>query len=150
MKKYRSWPAGIAIIYILFVVILLALVIFSSYHSVDLVAKDYYEQEIKYQQQIDRINRADSLSAPVSWHHDKEQRLVTIQFPMELIADDVEGNILFFRPSDAKQDKLMAIRLSSKNIQTISTQHLIPGLWKLKIFWQIDQKDFYAEGILVI
>ena len=150
MKKYRSWPAGIAIIYILFVVILLALVIFSSYHSVDLVAKDYYEQEIKYQQQIDRINRADSLSAPVSWHHDKKQRLVTIQFPMELIADDVEGNILFFRPSDAKQDKLMALRLSSKNIQTISTQHLIPGLWKLKIFWQIDQKDFYAEGILVI
>jgi len=150
MKKYRSWPAGISIIYILFVVILLALVIFSSYHSVDLVAKDYYEQEIKYQQQIDRINRADSLSAPVSWHHDKEQRLVTIQFPMELIADDVEGNILFFRPSDAKQDKLMALRLSSKNIQTISTQHLIPGLWKLKIFWQIDQKDFYAEGILVI
>ena len=150
MKKYRSWPAGISIIYILFVGILLALVIFSSYHSVDLVAKDYYEQEIKYQQQIDRINRADSLSAPVSWHHDKEQRLVTIQFPKELIADDVEGNILFFRPSDAKQDKLMALRLSSKNIQTISTQHLIPGLWKLKIFWQIDQKDFYAEGILVI
>jgi hypothetical protein len=150
MDKSSHWPLGIAIIYISFVVILIAFVIFSTYHKVDLVTMDYYEQEIKYQQQIDRINRADSLSTPVTWHHDKGQRLVTIQFPMELKAIDVEGNILFFRPSDAKQDKLMALRLSLKNIQTISTQHLIPGLWKLKIFWQIDEKDFYTEGILVI
>ena len=150
MKKSSHWPVGIAIIYISFVVILIAFVIFSTFHKVDLVTKDYYEQEIKYQQQINRINRADSLSAPVNWHHDKDQRLVTIQFPKELNAKNIEGKILFFRPSDAKQDKLIALRLSSKNNQVISTQHLIPGLWKLKIFWQVDQKDFYTEGILVI
>ncbi len=150
MKKSSHWPVGIAIIYISFVVILIAFVIFSTFHKVDLVTKDYYEQEIKYQQQINRINRADSLSAPVNWHHDKDQRLVTIQFPKELNAKNIEGKILFFRPSDAKQDKLIALRLSSKNNQVISTKHLIPGLWKLKIFWQVDQKDFYTEGILVI
>ena len=150
MNKNSHWPIGIAIIYISFMVILIALVIFSSFNKVDMVTEDYYEQEIKYQQQIDRINRTSLLSTPVSWQYDKNNRQVMIQFPDEINSKEVEGQILFFRPSDASQDKVIALRLSSKNIQTISTQHLVSGLWKLKIFWQVNRKDFYTEGTLVI
>jgi hypothetical protein len=149
MKKSR-WPIGIAIIYIAFMIILIGMVIFSTFNKVDLVTENYYEEEIKYQQQIDRINRTNSLSTPVSWTHNKIKKQVIIQFPEELNSKDIEGSILFFRPSDASQDKIIALRLSSENLQTISTQHLIPGLWKLKIFWQINQKDYYSEGTLVI
>ena len=150
LQKSSHWPIGIAVFYITFMVIVIAVVIFSTFHKVDLVTEDYYEQEIKYQDQIDRIARTNKLSRPVSWDYDKSQKQVTIKFPLEIDRRMVEGNILFFRPSDAEQDKVISLRLSEKNLQEISTQHLIPGLWKLKIFWKIDDQDFYTEGTLII
>jgi hypothetical protein len=150
MKKSTRWPVGIALFYILFMVTVIAIVIFSAFQEIDLVSEDYYQQEIKYQKQIERISRTNALSEPVYWDYNKSQKYVTIRFPEEIDRERIEGNILFFRPSDAKQDRLIALRLSEKNNQVISTQHLIPGLWKLKIFWKIDQKDFYTEGTLII
>jgi len=150
MNKTSRWPIGIAVTYISFMLILIGIFVFSTFNKVDLVTEDYYEQEIKYQQQIDRINRANSLATPVNWYHDTRKKQIIIQFPDEVNSKNIQGNIIFFRPSDATQDKMVALRLSSENLQTISTQHLVPGLWKLKIFWQINQEDYYTEGTLVI
>jgi hypothetical protein len=150
MPSSKSWPVGIAIIYISFVLLLVAFVIFSSFQQVDLVTDDYYDEELKYQQQINRINRAQDLSKPVIWRHDNSNNVLTLSFPSELESHKVKGNILFFRPSDAKQDKLTALNLTSENIQTISTENLSSGFWKLKIFWKVDQTEYYKEGSLVI
>jgi hypothetical protein len=150
IKRLNHWPLGIATIYILFIFILLGIFIFSTFNKDDLVAEDYYDQEIKYQQQIERIKRADSLSQSVYWTLAENKKWIMIKFPKDIEANEINGNILFFRPSDAKQDKLIALQLSPENIQIVSTQNLRPGLWKIKIFWQINQKDFYMEGKLVI
>lgn len=150
MNKSNRWPVGITVVYISFLLIVIGIVIFSTYHRVDLVHEDYYEQEIKYQQQIDRINRAAALGNTVEWNYDEKLRSVTLSFPKKFNAQKVEGRILFFRPSDARQDKLISLKLSPDNIQVISTNHLIPGLWKLKIFWKVEDMDFYYEGILII
>ena len=150
MKKSTHWPLGIAIIYVLFVLIMIAMIIFSRCEQISLVTEDYYEQEIKYQQQIDRIERAKSLSNPVHWVYDQDKNLIKIQFPNKPDPELINGNILFFRPSDAQQDKQIALKLSSNGSQIVSTKHLAPGYWKLKIFWQSDQTDYYDEGPLVI
>jgi len=150
MNRSKQWPVGIAIIYTSFVLILVAFVIYSRYQQVDLVTDDYYDQEIKYQQQINRIDRARSLSEPVNWIFEKKNKSLMIRFPTEFDPGQVRGNILFFRPSDAKQDKLVALNLSSDGTQLISTENLTPGFWKIKIFWYVDKKDYYKEGILVV
>jgi hypothetical protein len=149
-KKIKSWPLGIAIIYLSFVFLLIAFGIYSRFQQVDLVTEDYYEQELKYQQQINRINRAQSLSEPVNWKHDNYNDRLLLKFPKEIDPLKVKGHILFFRPSDAKQDKLTALNLTSENTQTINTKTLSSGFWKLKIFWQIDNIEYYKEGNLVI
>lgn len=150
MNFSKGWPLGIAITYIAFVLILVALIIFSRTQQVDLVAEDYYDREIKYQQQINRIDRAKSLSEPLNWIHDKEKRVLIVQFPSELNPDQVRGNILFFRPSDAKQDRLVALNLSADGTQQISTKNLTRGLWKIKVFWHLKKIEYYKEGILII
>jgi hypothetical protein len=150
MKKLNRWPLGITVIYVLFVLIMVAMVIFSRHEQINLVTKDYYEQELKYQLQIDRIERAKSLSNPIRWLYDKDKKLIKIQFPDIPEPELINGNILFFRPSDAQQDKQIALKLSSDGSQIVSTKHLAPGYWKLKIFWQSDQTDYYDEGPLVI
>jgi hypothetical protein len=149
-KKIKSWPLGIAIIYLSFVFLLIAFGIYSRFQQVDLVTENYYEQELKYQQQINRMNRAQSLSKPVIWMYDKHEDLLLLEFPKEIDPIKVQGHILFFRPSDAKQDKLTALNLTSENTQIINTKNLSSGFWKLKIFWQVDNIEYYKEGDLVI
>jgi hypothetical protein len=150
MDRYKHWPVGIAIIYTSFVLVLVAFVIYSRYQQVDLVAEDYYDQEIKYQQQINRIDRAQSLSEPVNWIYENKKRSLIVKFPSDFDFNQVRGNILFFRPSDAQQDKLVALNLSPEGTQIISTKNLTPGFWKIKIFWHVNKIDYYKEGILVI
>ena len=150
MDYSKQWPVGIAIIYVFFVLLLVAFIIFSRFQRVDLVTEDYYDQEIKYQQQINRIERAQSLSEPLRWIYNKQEESLTVQFPPEFDPIKVRGNILFFRPSDAKQDKLVALNLLSDGTQLISTENLTTGYWKIKFFWQIENNDYYKEGILVV
>ena len=150
MNRSKQWPMGIAIIYAIFVLLLVAFAVFSRFQSVDLVTEDYYDQEIQYQQQINRIDLAQSLSQPVNWMYNKQNGSLTVQFPPEIDPIKVKGNILFYRPSDAKQDKLVALNLSSDGTQLISTKNMTPGYWKIKIFWQIDKNEYYKEGILVV
>jgi hypothetical protein len=44
-----------------FVVMTLAMVVYFMGHKVDLVAEDYYKQEIEYQDQIDKIANTQAL-----------------------------------------------------------------------------------------
>jgi hypothetical protein len=150
MKSSNSWPLGIAIIYITFVLLLVAFVIYSGFQQVDLVTEDYYDKELKYQQQINRINRAQSLSEPVNWTYNNKDNYLLLKFPAEIDPHKVKGDILFFRPSDAKQDKLSALNLSSENTQIIHTRNLASGFWKIKIFWKEDKIEYYNEGNFVI
>lgn len=150
MNQSKQWPMGIAIIYVIFVLLLVAFAVFSRFQSVDLVTEDYYDQEIKYQQQINRIERARSLPEPVNWIYDKQKGALTVQFPPQFDPLKVKGNVLFFRPSDAKQDKLVALNLSSNGTQLISTENLTPGFWKIKIFWKVENNEYYNEGVLVV
>ena len=150
INSSKSWPIGIAIIYVSFVLILVAFVIYSSFIQVDLVSENYYEEEIKYQQQINRMDRAMALSEPVSWSYDKNSDYLTLNFPKEIDPLKVKGQILFFRPSDAKQDKLTALNLTSEHTQSINIKNLTSGYWKLKIFWQVDDTEYYKEGNLIV
>ena len=52
-----SWGISISIVYILFVVVMVGAVIFSTTQESHLVADDYYEREIAYQNQIEKMER---------------------------------------------------------------------------------------------
>ena len=50
-----NWGWKIALVYTLFALMTLGFVVLGSMKKVNLVEKDYYEKEIKYQEQIDKI-----------------------------------------------------------------------------------------------
>jgi hypothetical protein len=150
MNYSKRWPIGIAIIYAFFILFLVGFVIFSQLQQVDLVSDNYYDQEIKYQQQLNRIDRAQSLSKPVYWIYDNKMKAVIVNFPPEINPNHVRGNLLFFRPSDANQDNLVPLNLSDNGTQKISTKNLMPGLWKIKVSWQVHNHEYYNEGVLVL
>ena len=57
-----SWGTGIAATYIIFVLATLGMTYAMMTKNVDLVSTNYYEKEIKYQEQIDKINNTSGLN----------------------------------------------------------------------------------------
>jgi len=50
-----SWGKKITILYIGFVLLIVSMVTISASHKIELVSKDYYAQELDYQQKINAI-----------------------------------------------------------------------------------------------
>ena len=131
-KLKITWPVAIGLIYGSFVLILLGFVVFSSFNSVDLVSHDYYAQELKYQQHIDRVERTEEQNKDIRFNYDQSSQLLELQFPADLPQNDIKGKIVFFRPSDANLDHALDISPSPDARQILKTDALKPGYGGLK------------------
>ena len=102
-----SWGIKITILYIGFVVLIVTMVAMTMSQKVDLVSKDYYAQELKFQDKIDQSNRANALIEPLNWMVSNGK--IEINFPKEFKNQKITGTINLFRPSDASLDKKIAV-----------------------------------------
>lgn len=145
MKKAWRWPVGIAVVYGLFVLFLLVALLVFNMNNIELVQDDYYQDQVKYQEQIDRMSRAQALDTPVKIIHEETLQKVIFEFPALFSAANLEGQITFYRPSDQSMDFQVPLQLDEKHQQQLSIAHLAAGLWKIKLFWAADGQDYYQE-----
>ena len=71
-------------------------VVFCSLHPTDLVAPDYYERELRYQGQIQRMGQAQAQATTV--RYDAATQRIQVSFPAELMRSGVSGSIQLYRP----------------------------------------------------
>jgi len=135
---------------IVFMLLNVIFVIYTGTLSFGLVSENYYADELAYQDQIERIERTNALAQPVTVKFDPASG-VKISFPILFEPAAVEGSIKLFRPSDQRLDRRFSINLSREGVQYISAANLpVPGLWKVKIFWQVEGIEYYFEEELII
>jgi hypothetical protein len=137
-----NWGTRIAILYGGFVILIVVLVAGSMRQSFDLVAPDYYGQEIKYQQVIDASKNQSALSAPASIYAGAQT--VTIDFPAEFIGKEIMGNVQFYSAVNAAWDKVIHIN-ASNNTMVIPRQGLHNANYKIKLTWNSEGKEYYQE-----
>ncbi len=142
-----NWGVGITIVIIVFTLAGLSFIYFAFHQDVNLVKKDYYQDEIKYQERIEEIKRTDKLNKKLDIKIKNGN--IIFSFPIT-IKDSVKGNILLYRPSNRHRDISFPISLDSSNIQTIPTNNMIAGLWKAQVKWKIDSLQYYTEKILMV
>lgn len=143
-----SWGTGLAIFISVFLLVTIGLVIYMMTIDVNLVADNYYEQEIKYQTQIDKIERTHRLPEQVNVK--VNGNIVNIVFPKLFNNDVIEGEVVLFRPSDNNFDIAAPIKIDSTYILTIKHPKLVEGLWKAKINWNVGDSTYYNEEIVMI
>lgn len=143
-----NWGTGIAIFFILFVITTVSVVIRTTYHDHSLVVDKYYEADLEYQKHYEKVARNKALSTELEVKLLKKEGLIQFQFPME--TKSVSGNILFFRPSDTSKDFQVPIQTNEKQQFLFSTKDLISGLWRVKIDWSSNGKEYYKEQRIVI
>ena len=148
MKFKWHWGIAIAVVYTAFVLIRIVTIIVSERNDVDLVAPDYYNREMKYEERIQAVRNAKSLEGHVTMK--RENRKIFINFPEQFKLNEISGNIVLFRPSDKRLDKTINLKLDSNFTQAISLDSLQNGYWKVQVSWNDKQKKYYEEFPLVL
>ena len=137
-----NWGYKILIVYGLFVAGTLFLVIKSSNQKMDLVTPDYYARELKYQQRIDDVKRADALAEPVKF--EIKNNLLVVHFPATFAGKKITGSMELYCPSDEQKDSRQEF-----SILEGSAQMTIPsgdkGLYELHVSWQVEGSSYYFE-----
>ena len=114
-----------------FIIFIFSLVIGCLKQDFFLVADDYYNQEINYQQHIDKVKNANLLTEKLSFTLANSGDQAEFVFPYLESQDKPEGTITFFRPSDATQDVVVAVAVDETLKQRITTSALSKGFWKV-------------------
>ena len=134
-----------------FMLFIIALVIGCMKQNYFLVAKDYYRQEINYQEHIDKVNNTHSSEKEVGFENKATAGYIKLHFShLAEKKNEVAGKITFFRPSDARKDVIVPINLNKANQQAIDIKSLDKGLWKVKVDWTEEGEAYYNDFTLIM
>jgi hypothetical protein len=149
MKTKRNlWPFGIVVAFALFFAGMTAFVVIASTHRDSLVQNDYYEQELKYQSQIDGGARAQKAGASVQFDAATGKLLVSV--PAAQLARNLSGTIEFYRPSASGLDRHVALTPAADGKQTLDVSAFAPGLWQVRVKWNAAGEDYFLEQKITI
>jgi nitrogen fixation protein FixH len=109
----------------------------------DLVTESYYETELKYQGDIDKLKNAQKLSENLT--SERISSGIVLKFPKTLDADKIKGKVFLYRPSSKQHDFEMHISLSDHTL-LIPDNRLLDGRWNLKVDWTYENEAYmYKE-----
>jgi len=143
------WPIGITAFFLLAICGVITFISWAVHQNVDLVSRDYYQDEVLYQQQIDNLKRTHQLGGEVSASYNREAREIAVTLPMTHSLK-ASGTIKLYRPSDASLDYSVPLLLKPDGTQKIRAADLRPGLWKVRIQWSAAGQDYFFDQSVVI
>lgn len=139
-----SWGTGIVIAFAIFIGLLAWAVTESLKADHNLVTKDYYEQELNYGERIEEMNNLNALGNSFSIKQSTSG--VEITFPSHWKSNEVKGEVLLYKPNNAKLD-------FKESIQITDHKHIVPiskfteGKWKVKINFKRNNTSYFKEEV---
>lgn len=147
-KSFNPWPLGIIAVYGTFATLMIGFVIWSASHQIDLVAPDYYAQEIAYQQEIDALERSLPYVDQIQWNRPDGQLEIAVADPLR--QSMTNGLLRFYRPSDSSLDHDIEITLAGNGRFRVDTSTWLKGFWRARIEWQQDDEPYAVETSLFL
>lgn len=146
----NPWPYAIMAFFACAITGIVSFVLFANQHRMELVRPDYYEHEMRYQQQIDRVNRTKAVRQQVLANYDSQNANLSITLPKAQVQAGLAGHIQLYRPSDSKLDQEIKLTPDIEGTQRVDTSKLKAGLWKVRISWQVTGQEYYFDQSIVI
>jgi nitrogen fixation protein FixH len=134
-----NWGKSIVLCFVFFAAFVGTMAYKMATAKVDLVQKNYYQKEIDYQNQINRIKNYSALKTNKTMTYLPEVQALRIGFPTHVS----KGEITFFRPSDKGLDFTVPIQRIS--LFTYSTKLLSKGRWKVQATWSDGVLEYFLE-----
>lgn len=134
-----NWGTSIVIAFALFIGFILFFVVKShqKQNKHDLVSEEYYKEELKFQDEIDKQTNVKNLEE--RFNVINSETGIEIQFPTQFTNDNIAGKVIMARPSNKALDFETNISLTNHKM-TLPKSNLVEGNWNLKI-------EFTSEGV---
>ena len=142
-----NWGNKLVVVFVAFGTFMGYLVYRAITTKYDLVSKDYYKDELRYQDKIDRIKNASTISE-VAVEQDADA--VIIHLPKEQKGFAITGDVYFYCITDDRNDYHTALQVDSANQQIFLKKAIQKGAYELKINWQLGKEPYYFEKKIVI
>ncbi|MEN8224412.1 MAG: FixH family protein [Bacteroidota bacterium] len=142
-----NWGTGILIVIIIFLILIISFVIFSSTQKVNLVEEDYYPKELNFDSQIEKNSNTEALDEKINFI--VKDSMIIIGFPDFADETKIEGSIHVYRPSDYKEDLLYKIKPDTNGYQYIPTSGLLPGKYIVKVDWLYEGVNYFQEKVII-
>jgi len=142
-----NWGNKLIIVFILFAILMTVLVYKSVNTRYDLVSKDYYKDELRYQDKIDGMANAAKVSDVVVI---QDSSNVIVDFPKELNGYKSTGEAWFYCSSDDSKDKKIPIQIDANGRQVFPKNKLSKSNYLLKLSWKIGDSFYFAEKKLTV
>lgn len=137
------WPKGLVLIIILFMLSVVAFVVFAFSHDVVLVSKNYYQDEINYDAHYARLENSKKYKDDISLRYlasrDEIQILYTDSIGLKSL------KLHFYNPISSKLDKIYESSYDTSGEKYISTSELSKGKWTLKMISSLNDIELYHE-----
>lgn len=140
-----NWGYRIAIGFITFCLITIGVTIFLMTQKVDVVTDNYYDKELKYQEQLDRVARTRALKEVMEISNTGKE--IIIKFPNTPDKNQKNDFISLYRPSDNTKDVKIPVLTDSSRTQIVNIDRLTRGYWKLQINWTSGGSEYYYESV---
>lgn len=141
-----NWGHYITIAFILFGAFIMYMVIRAFQMDFDLVAEDYYAQEIAYQDKITQKSNFEELGVEIKISQKPEG--IKVVFP-PVIKKPI-GEIYFYHPSRKIFDKKFVIDLDKDGVQMIDRNELVGGKYHIKLTWKEEEREYFFQKILFV
>jgi hypothetical protein len=142
-----SWGNKLILVFIGFALLMGTLVYKAVNTNFELVSKDYYKEELRYQEKIDGKHHAAGISKIMITQH---TGAVLIQYPKELQGQALQGEVYFYCPTNSKLDHRVAVQADANGLQQISKKEVAKTRFVVKIRWVSGGKEYYMEENLSV
>lgn len=148
--QWNPWPISIIAFFSIAIIGCGTFITFCSRHPADLVAPDYYEQEVRYQGQMDRLQHAQQPATSAAITYDPATKVISISLPPQVAQAKPFGSIQLYRPSATDLDRQIKLAIDDRGVQKVDASSLLPGLWKVRVSWSVEQEEFFLDQKIVI
>src|SRR6476469_4246445 len=134
-----SWGNKLMLVFIAFAALITTLLYKAVNTKFELVSKDYYKDELRFQDQIDAAKNSAAIANVI---FSQNESSVYIQFPPEFNTKKIDAKIWFYCKADGNRDKKFEINTSSASV-VINKKQIFKGNFEIKITWFANGKNFY-------
>lgn len=141
-----SWGNKLVVVFVVFVGLMATLVYKAVNTKFELVTKDYYKEELRYQ---DKIDGAANASTAGSLTLMQDASTITLQLPASLQSSISEGEAWFYCKTDAVKDQRLPVKIED-GIYSFDKSVFAKGTYELKLQLTNKGKQYYYREFITV
>ena len=143
-----NWGRSLILVFVVFAAFMGYLVYRASGTHFDLVSKEYYKDELRYQDKIDGFRNAAAMEA-VQLRVDSVG-ILQIRFPEQMKGKPVQGSLWLYCKTDAGKDLHIPLAEDTTGMRVINLSGKASGKYQAKLHWEVLRVPYEFEQEIII